>query len=157
MTSPLSDRVKGALEAFVVRLMAKYDYAALYPCTVVAQNGDGTLDLRPDASTIPAPTNVPLRLGIPGVAVKVASGSRVLLGFENADPQRPVATVWELSSLKEITITASTKVSVQAPQIQLAGGRQVARVGDLVQVICTAPGVPAIGQIITGSAVSGSA
>ncbi len=106
------DAIKAGLEAFIANRTARIDYCALYPCTVVSQSGQ-LLELQPDSDKVPPISNVPLRLGMPGVEVTVAPGSRVLLGFEAADPRRPVATVWEASSLQSITL---------APQLSLLLG-----------------------------------
>jgi hypothetical protein len=76
----------------------RVDYCALYPCTVVQQRADGTLDLAPETTALAAPQAVPIRYGLPGVRATVPAGTRVLLGFEGADPARPVATLWELST-----------------------------------------------------------
>jgi hypothetical protein len=97
------DAIKAGLEAFIANRTARLDYCALYPCTVVSQSGQ-LLELQPDSDKVPPISNVPLRLGLPGVEVTVAPGSRVLLGFEAADPRRPVATVWEASSLQSLTL-----------------------------------------------------
>jgi hypothetical protein len=135
MAEPLSDRIKGALLALVRSATRRYDYFALYPCRVLSQNADGTLELVPDDETMPGQSHVPLRLGLPGVSVKVKTGARVLLGYEAGDPQRPVATVWEAAGLERITITADTAITAIAPSINLGeGGLPIARQGDLVAV-----------------------
>lgn len=133
----LSDRFKASLEAFVTRLTAKYDLAALYECTVVTQNGDGSLDLRPDNQSIPGQSNVPIRYGIPGVQATVASGGRALLGWSACDPSKPFALVFDPATLTSLTITAASKVVVNAPDVELggAGGQPIARQGDAVTVI----------------------
>jgi len=108
---------------------------------------------------------VPLRVFLPGAYVRVKSGSRVLLGFEGGNPERPVAYLWEAGGTVvveirsvsgrrvrvddeagEIRVEDPVRVVVDAPQILLAGGGPpVARVGDPVQVGA------AVGQIISGS------
>jgi hypothetical protein len=87
------------------------------------------------------------------------------LGFEEADPARPVAYLWEAGAVVVVEIrTAGGRrvrlddeagvtliqdpalVQVDAPRVELAGGGPpVARVGDPVQV------GSAVGQIIGGS------
>ncbi len=113
------DRARAAIEAIIERLLSKVDYAALYPCTVVSQNGDGTLELRPDSSKIPGLSKVPYRPGIPGIVIKVNAGARVIVGFEDMNPSKPVATVWGGTGLKEV---------------QIGGLQPVARQGDVVSV-----------------------
>lgn len=88
------DRIKGALASFVRGLFPQIDYLARYPARVVGQNADGTLELVPDDARLPGLSGVPIRIGIPGVTVKVTAG-RVLLGFAGGDPSKPVAELWE--------------------------------------------------------------
>ncbi len=120
------DRLTRAVGAVVRHLTAHLDYFALYPAKLVSQNDDGTLELKPDDSRLPGLSKVPIRYGIPGVTVKVASGARVLLGFEGGDPQQPVATLWEKGSVTEMTVDASTDIKVNG------GTKAVAREGDSV-------------------------
>lgn len=106
------DRLKASLDAVVQLMQRRVDYFALYPAKVLANNSDGTLELQPDDVRLPGLSRVPMRLGLPGVTVKVAPGSRVLLGFEAGSPSRPVATIWESSGLLEVTISAAAKVQL---------------------------------------------
>jgi len=127
-----SDRFKRALEAFLLAVFARIDYLALYPAKVVSQNGDGSVDVQPDDARLPGMTSVPLRFGLPGLELKVTSGARVLIGFENGDPRRPVATAWEKDGFQSVAI---------------GGGTQpIARVGDTVSVSIPA-GTPIAGQL----------
>jgi hypothetical protein len=131
------DRVRGGVADFVLRVMGFVDFHALYPCRVISQNSDGTLELKPDTDRFgPGLSRIPIRLGLPGCKVKVKPQCRVLLGFEAGDAQRPYASLWEQGGLDEITITSDTKVHVSAPKIVLAeqenGARGVAMQGDIV-------------------------
>jgi hypothetical protein len=93
----------------------------MYPAKVVSQSGN-QLELLPDDTRIPPLSNVPMRLGVPGITATVAPGSRVLLGWAAGDPQKPVATLWESSSVTSLNISATT--------ITLNGGvANVARAG----------------------------
>lgn len=96
MSDPLDD--------IILHVMRGVDFHALYPSRVISQNSDGTLELIPDSSHIKLPSKVPLRLGLPGVAVKVAAGARVLVGFENGDEHTPVALLWEASGLTQLQL-----------------------------------------------------
>ena len=153
----LSDRFKAALEAMVLRIAGKYDYAVPYACKVISQNSDGTLELQPDSSALPGLSNVPVRYGAPGTTATVGAGARCFVVFENADPSKPVVAGWDLAS--------------PLIMLTLGGGNQpVSRVGDLVQSggpgqACTitlalpAPGTPAglpIGSFISGYISFGS-
>lgn len=129
----MSDRTKASFEALVRSALPRVDYCALYPAKVVAQNADGTLELQPDDARFPGLSGIPLRLGLPGVSVKVSGGARVLLAFENGDPSRPTATLWEASGLTELIITASVKVTVNAPAVALGDGLKIpVCVGDTI-------------------------
>lgn len=114
MADSTLDKLKSSI-ASVVRVFgaARLDFFAFYPAKVVSQSGN-ELDLQPDDSRIPGMAGVPMRLGIPGVTATVAPGSRVLLGWAGGDPQRPVATLWESSSVSALNINAT--------QIVLNGG-----------------------------------
>lgn len=100
------DRVKEGLLKLIDGQTRRIDYLALYPCKVATQNADGTLELQPDSAAMPQLSKVPIRLGVPGVKVKVTAGCRVLLGFEGGDPRRPAAFLWEFngSTLTELAI-----------------------------------------------------
>lgn len=145
------DRMRSLFRQLVAKSLPAIDYLGSYPCRVVSQNGDGTLDLVADDARVPNSSKVKIRYGIPGVTVKVAGGAKVLLSFEGGDPERPVAALWESEGLKEITLKASVKVTVDAPEIVAQNGRPLARLGDLVNTICAGPGQAAVGQIITGN------
>lgn len=99
----------------------KIDASRFYAATVVAQNADGTLELKPDETEKIAPlSKVPIRYGIPGVTAEVSRGARVRVSFDNGDREKPIAALWEPDN--------STLV-----QVSFAGGTaSVARVGDTV-------------------------
>lgn len=160
----LSDRFKASLEAFVSRMIARYDFSALYGCTVISQNGDGTLELKPDSAKLPGHSRVPIRYGIPGINATVTSGGRAMLGWDGGDPSKPYAIIHDAATLKNLTITASGTVVVHATEIDLGGtGQPVARQGDAVTVVCPVPGMsivagmPLAGVIAMGSAITKSA
>lgn len=106
MIEPASKLLEG-LFRLIDQRTRRLDYCALYPCTVVQQRADGTLDLAPETTALPAPQAVPYRT-LPGVALTVPAGSRVLLGFEGADPARPVALLWELGTVTRLAVNGAT-------------------------------------------------
>lgn len=106
------DRMKAGLLGVIGSVVAPTDYHALYAATVVAQNSDLSLELRPDGSHVAPQSKVPIKHGLPGVEVKVAAGARVLLGFEGGDPTKPKAMLWDSGSLLELVITADVKVTL---------------------------------------------
>lgn len=102
------DRVKAGLLRLVEDMLSRADFHALYPCTVVAQNADNTLELQPDSTKIPPLSNVRIRLGIPGAVATVAAGARVLLTFEAGNPKAPVATLWDTGTLVALSLNGGT-------------------------------------------------
>jgi hypothetical protein len=109
------------------------DFSREYPCKVVTQNTDGTLQLLPDDEVMKSSglDHVPIRYPFPGLRVKVKNGARCHLAFAAGDQTRPYATNWELDADK-----------VESVEV-VSGGRSapLARLGDA----CTffvAPGVP---------------
>lgn len=75
----------------------KIDYLKLYPAVVVAQNSDGSLQLIADDPKVRGDghNNVRVRHGLPGISVTVSQGARVRLGFEEGDPSKPFAALFD--------------------------------------------------------------
>jgi hypothetical protein len=140
----LTDRVKRAFRAWVLRLASRVDLAALHAAKVAAQRDDGSLDVEPDDPRLPPMTGVPLRQSVPGCDVRVAAGARVLVGFEVAagegsprpDPSKPFAALWNAHDVLSVSIGA-------------AGGRPVARQADPV----TTDTLPPLSVVFTGTAL----
>jgi hypothetical protein len=119
-----ADRLKALLTGFIRAVTRQVDYCARYPCTVAGQNADGTLELVPDSPKFVGLSKVKYRPGIPGATLTVASGTRVLLGFDNADPSKPYAEGWD-------QVGTVTELDVNATLIKLNSGTNgVARNGD---------------------------
>lgn len=116
-------------------------YLRSFECTVEIDHGDNTLDLLPDDARVRGTglSRVPIRHGLPGVTVRVATGSRVLLGFVEGDPRKPFASLWQPGSIEEVSFDG--------------GQASVARVGDIV--VCTWPASLAFTGALTGP-VSGT-
>ena len=155
--SPDFDRLRAGLARFVEQVMARVDLFASYPCTVVSQNADGTLELKPDVPRFGLGiSKVPIRLGLPGVTVKVKPQSRVMLSFENGSVQAPIATLWEAQGLDEIILTALTKVTVISPLVVLGddeNAQPVARLGDTME--CVFPPLVPVSGTLSGAPFAG--
>lgn len=104
----LLDAIRAIVEACVGQ---RLDYQALYPCTVVAQDGSGNLDLLPDDAKIRGTgfSGIPLLSGVAGMISTVPVGSRVLLGFRAGDPTRPYAAQWEPCVASDTTYNGGTE------------------------------------------------
>ena len=158
MADPILDKTKQGLAAFIRSVLSRTDFLAMYPCQIVSQNSDSTLELKPDDARLPPYSNVPLRLGIPGCTVTVASGSRALVGWYAGDPSKPFAALFESSTVIKLNVSANT-ISLNS------GSSGVGRVGDAVSssaafvtwlgvvgAFCSAGVAPAsIGAISAGS------
>lgn len=137
----IGDRLKSAVEGIVKRLVASYQYHAPYTAKIIAQAGDGTLEVLPDDPRLPSLTGIPLRTFVPGVDIKVKAGGTVLIQFENGDPSRPIATLFDGGSLESLSIKANTKIVIDAAEVDLvsSGGLPLARQGDMVASGGTTP------------------
>jgi hypothetical protein len=85
----LTDRLKDGLEEFIRRLVCKYDYSGVHGYTVVSQNSDFTLELRPDdPDNDPTLSNVPIKYDSPSNRVTVKPGATCNVMYTNKDPSR---------------------------------------------------------------------
>ncbi len=107
----------------LMRLPKQIDFSREYPCKVVLQNPDKTLQLLPDDEVMRSRglDHVPIRYGIPGIVATVAPGARCHLAFAAGDPQRPFVCSWEYDPDK-VTLNSI-----------FDGSQSLGRVGDLVQ------------------------
>lgn len=98
------------------------DCSREYPCKVVTQNPDGTLQLLPDDDVMKSAglDHVPIRYGIPGIKATVAEGARCHLAFAAGDVKRPFVCSWEYDPDKIVLISI------------FDGLQSAGRVGDLV-------------------------
>ncbi len=139
----MRERAKRALRSLT--RPEELDYALFYPSTVLKDHGDMHLDLRPDHTALPDLVRVPLRLFLPGAYVKVRLGSRVLLGFEEASPTRPVAYLWEAGAVVVVEIgTAGGR------RLRLDDEASMTLIRDPVLVRIEAPVIRVTGIITSG-------
>lgn len=134
---------KSRLARVVRFIMRDVTFHKQYPCEVKAQNGM-TLDLLPDDLKIRGQglSGVPLRTGVPGFTFEVPAGARVMLAFDNGDPGKPFASLFDPNSVTSIKFADGTQA--------------VARQGDLVEsggvgtVVTFTPVQPAPGPVLPG-------
>lgn len=122
-----------ALERIIRKFLAPTVYLGRYPARVVDQDGSGRLDVKPDDTRIPQMKQVPLRFPIPGMSLEVQSGARVLLSFENGDPKKPFAELWESGTPTLISIPVGENPVTGEVKLG-AGAARVVREGDVVTV-----------------------
>lgn len=135
------------------RITARVDYLALYPCVVSGQDDDGRLHLVPEDTRLSSCRGVPVRLGIPGVTVRVATGARVLLGFEAGDPARPVATLWESGSVTELVVNGATTGVAREGDSVARSTAFATWMANVTTATGVAPGPATIGAVSTASSV----
>ena len=80
------------------------DYCALYPCKVLRDHGNHTLDLQPEHPLMPDMTEVRLLQPIAGAKVKLKAGAIVTVEFQAGDPARPVVTGYAAASLERFEL-----------------------------------------------------
>lgn len=93
------DRLRRALRAVVANTDPLRAYGHLYRALVVGMSDDcQRVDLLPVDDMLPEMSAVPLKTGVPGLTAKVAVGAYVLVGWEDRNPQRPFAALWDRPS-----------------------------------------------------------
>lgn len=99
-TAAYLETPNGLMDKFLAGVRQEISYTRKYPCTVVAQNPDLSLQLLPDDAQMRGNglNNVQIRHGLPGFDVHVNGGARVMLGFEGGNPGMPYASLWETSA-----------------------------------------------------------
>lgn len=101
----MSERLHATIRRIVDAIVGpRIDRCALYPGRVVAQDGDGRLEVQLDDPRWPSLTRVPIRLAWAQGSLTVQPGARVLVGWEAADPARPYAALWESGTLSQAVI-----------------------------------------------------
>lgn len=147
--SDVWDRLRASFAALVQTLTARFDYGALYAVTVKNQSANGTLGVVFDDPRFSPVDGVLVRLGLPGVAVKVEAGARGMLGFENQDPSKPRVMQWDTPHLLELHVDPSVMTVFNG------GTANVGRVGDSVAATATmATWVSAVTSYVNGLAPS---
>lgn len=135
-----------ALEKFIRLVMRDTLYHGSFLAEVQSPSSGDTVDLLPDDPRIRGDgfQGVPVSYGLPGVKAKFSPGAKMLLVFENGDPRKPRAMLFDANS--------------SHVEISFANGVQpFARVGDNVSVSVAIPSgssagtYPAQGQIIGGN------
>jgi hypothetical protein len=90
------DSLEGSLNSFLSAIRAASASYGAYRCKVIAQNQDGTLQLKPEDETIAGRglDKVPIREGAPGWKTKVSGGAIVSVAFDGGQWDRPYACLW---------------------------------------------------------------
>lgn len=116
------DRTVSVLRRLIEAVVGRrIDYSQSYPARVIRQTSDGLLEVIPDSPRIRGAglTRLPIRLGLPGTRVEVAKGARVRVHFDEGDPSKPFAALWDTNpadvSLIEIGGDGAQPVTLEPP------------------------------------------
>ena len=152
-------RLRAAFAAIVRAEMRRVDFHALYPATVLSQDGaGGPLDLRPDTDAIAPPQAVPLRT-VNGVKLTIPAGARVLLGYEGGDPSKPYAVLGPFADVTRFAVNGATTRAAREGDDVTASAELVAWMASVTAKVNTLPGTPTttaptvLGTISEGSDV----
>lgn len=85
-----TDQGPSGLANVVRGVMGHTDWLAHFPCRILRDHGDHTLDLQPDHPQLPKLTRIRFMPPIPGSRIKVKAGGTAMLIFQHADPSRPL-------------------------------------------------------------------
>lgn len=150
------DRLKAAFVALARGAQPTIDYLAQYRVKVLKQHDNlRRVDLQPEDTRLPPMSNIPLRVGVPGLDVTIAPGEYLLLGWENGRPDRPYASLWEPGTQG----TTPLKLTLHANVIELGGGGLTPPVDGVVrgETPCQFTGAPHFASGRTSLAVMAKA
>ncbi len=146
-----ANRLLAAFEGIVARATRRLDYLALRPGRVIAQSGDGgPLDIELDDPRFTIPRGITYRT-LPGVALTVPVGSRVLVGFEGGDPSKPYASLWELGDVTQLVLGGGSQRAAREGDGVTASTSFDAWVNAVSTALTLTPPAGEIGTIATGS------
>lgn len=116
----------GLLDRFLAGIRQEIQYSRSYPATVISQNANGTLQVKPLDPSIKGHglNEVPIRYGVPGFEAKVPKGATVSIEFEDGDPSKPRASLWPKGT--PVTEVRFAPNGIGSPAI---------RVGDELEVV----------------------
>lgn len=102
-----TDRLKGAFRALARGAFPEALYSRVWRAKMVRQKSALRVDVEPYDLRLPPMANIPLKVGAPGVEVKIPPGHDVAVGWEDGRPDRPYATQWTpgLAGTKPLEVT----------------------------------------------------
>jgi hypothetical protein len=112
------DRILARFRSVARGAVPDIDYKTTYRAKVLRQHSNKTrLDLAPTDPRLPQMSNVPLKVGVPGLQVTITGGHFVLLGWENGRPDRPYASLWDPGTQG----TTPINLTLHASKVELGG------------------------------------
>lgn len=120
------DELAGELSALIRRETSSRDLEKSFAARAVAQNADGTLEIKPIDSEMPDLSEVPVRLGMPGITeFKIIPPVECSYGYENGDPSKPFVSAFGPGTALSLTVGASTRIKLEAPLVEAGGSRDL--------------------------------
>lgn len=115
--------IKGALDELQRRALASTVFLTPFLARVAGQNADGTLELLSGDPRFPNMSRIKLRAA-PGVTtLKVVPQTMVIVAFEGGLPDKPYASVADLTQCQALTMSAIESIELTAGAVK-AGGNQ---------------------------------
>lgn len=115
---PNWDRVKGAFFRAVKGAEPRAVYGRIYAGEIISQSADLTeVDMKLDDPTVPGMSGLPLKVGVPGVLVKLKFGSGVVRGavaFSNGDPAQAFALLLDAATVERVSLSVTTFLELGA-------------------------------------------
>jgi len=94
-----SDRIKNPFLAIARASDPMLRYRCMYRAKVVAQSSDKTrVDVLPEDPLLPPMSNIELATGFPGLTVAIQAGAMLNVWWEDGQPDRPRAGLWDSPS-----------------------------------------------------------
>lgn len=120
-TPGTGDAFRSALDGLVRQATKHIDFYAVRSGKVVAQNGDGTLEIKLDDADMPGMSKIPIAYGVPGISAKVKSGAKVHVQWADGSPTKPRAVVIDPADILELQVnSAMVKVAGAGDFVALA-------------------------------------
>lgn len=140
----LVDSPGNLLERVLQGVRREIDFSRSYPCRVVSQRADGSLELLPDDELLKGRglDKIAIHSGLPAT-VKVSPNARCDVAFSAGDPARPYVHGWESPSALEIALGG--------------GALSVGRQGDVVTLFLDHIALNLIAMALTNPAIGGFA
>ncbi len=90
------DRLIQPLANIVTALTEDLRYRGDFPCLIVAQNPDRSLEVQPEDTSLPGMSSVPMMFGTPATTASLVGG-RAIMAFENGSPDAPFIRTYDSS------------------------------------------------------------
>ncbi len=100
------DRIKTPYESNVKSVFPNIDFMTLYEAKVISQSSDLlSVDIQPTDNDLPGMNNIPIRIGVAGITIKLIPNALVMLGFNGGSPSGAYVTSFKNEHIEKIIIT----------------------------------------------------